>query len=213
MPYILSSLQLSQTFAFFLLFFFTRFPTCLFYLPSCQALTSLKSLCKLDLQDNTFSEKAGVQLANSIREQVLPSIQRAWVTLKPFIIFSVSVSLILPLSNSHATLFYNNHHLLSHLPPLNCLYPLWNFLKPLLVHLNLRDAGLGEEGTSAVISALKQGKQNLEFLDLSGMYSKYCLGEQFSFIKISCQAFEDDVLFNKFLSTFFDYSLCPITCR
>ena len=41
-------------------------------------------------------------------------------------------------------------------------------LQPYLVSLNLRDAGLGEKGTSLVISALKTGKQELEFLDLSG---------------------------------------------
>jgi hypothetical protein len=43
------------------------------------------------------------------------------------------------------------------------------------VYLNLRDAGLKEEGTSAVIKALTAGKQSLVFLDLSGECTeKYC---------------------------------------
>ena len=39
---------------------------------------------------------------------------------------------------------------------------------PLLIHLNLRDCGLGEKGSSAVIHALKDAAVQLEFLDLSG---------------------------------------------
>ena len=36
------------------------------------------------------------------------------------------------------------------------------------MYLNLRDAGLKGKGTSAVIKALMEGEQCLEFLDLSG---------------------------------------------
>ena len=39
---------------------------------------------------------------------------------------------------------------------------------PLLVYLNLRDSGLGEEGTSAVLQALRETGPRLEVLDLSG---------------------------------------------
>jgi hypothetical protein len=44
------------------------------------------------------------------------------------------------------------------------------------VYLNLRDAGLKEKGTSAVIKALIEGKQCLEFFDMSGdeSASRYC---------------------------------------
>mmetsp|Transcript_22072 Transcript_22072/g.21330 ORF Transcript_22072/g.21330 Transcript_22072/m.21330 type:complete len:491 (-) Transcript_22072:355-1827(-) len=73
-----------------------------------QALLTLKSLKTLDLQDNSFSGKAGSLLAESLRGQ------------------------------------------------------------PLLVYLNLRDAGLGADGISLIIGALMDTQQRLEYLDLSG---------------------------------------------
>jgi Ran GTPase-activating protein 1 len=40
--------------------------------------------------------------------------------------------------------------------------------QPELAHLNLRDSGLGDDGTSAVLSALEEANPPLESLDLSG---------------------------------------------
>jgi hypothetical protein len=53
------------------------------------------------------------------------------------------------------------------------------------VYLNLRDAGLKEEGTSAVIKALTAGKQSLVFLDLSGECTEKYSSIEYGALRIS----------------------------